>query len=284
MISRKISYRSLFATHYYASCFNGGNKSGSCFKLGIVRDSALPPQRTGFTTHYSLLTTSMALWLTLCAAILLVAYLLGSTPTGYTAARILKGIDIREHGSGSTGATNVLRTLGKGPGLLVLIVDALKGVLAIALVDWTFNATSHNLIPATVNSELWLPWMVTLAGLAAVFGHSKSIWLGFTGGKSVATSLGVLLAMSWQVALATVGVFGCVFALSRIVSLSSIVGAIAVSLLMLLLGQPLPYVLFGIAGGLYVIWLHRSNIGRLLAGTEPRLGQNLAAEPEQSVK
>lgn len=227
----------------------------------------------------------MALWLTLCAAILLVAYLLGSTPTGYAAAKLLKGIDIREHGSGSTGATNVLRTLGKGPGLLVLIVDTLKGVLAIALVPWTFSfAASHNGIPASVSAEFWLPWLVTLAGLAAVVGHSKSIWLGFTGGKSVATSLGVLLAISWQVALATVGVFGCVLALSRIVSLSSVAGAIAVSLLMLLLGQPLPYVLFGMAGGLYVIWRHRSNIQRLLAGTEPRLGQNLPAEPEQSLK
>lgn len=81
----------------------------------------------------------MAIWI-ICVAVLLVAYLLGSTPTGYTAARLLKGIDIREHGSGSTGATNVLRTLGKGPGILVLMVDVLKGVLAIALVGWTFNA------------------------------------------------------------------------------------------------------------------------------------------------
>lgn len=225
----------------------------------------------------------MAFWLTVCVAILLVAYLLGSIPTGYLAARILKGIDIREHGSGSTGATNVLRTLGKGPGLLVLVVDSLKGVLAIALVYWLFSAASQNIIPLTVNN-LWLPWMITLAGLAAVLGHSKSIWLGFTGGKSVATSLGVLLAMNWQVALATVGVFGFVLALSRIVSLSSIAGAIAVSLLMLLLNQPLPYVLFGVLAGLYVTWRHRSNVQRLLAGTEPRLGQNLATEPEQSIQ
>ncbi len=222
----------------------------------------------------------MAVWLTLCTAILLVAYLLGSIPTGYIAARLLKGIDIREHGSGSTGATNVLRTLGKGPGLLVLIVDMLKGVLAIALVYQVFIfAASNNIIPQAINAHLWLGWMVTGAGLAAVIGHSKSIWLGFSGGKSVATSLGVLLAMSWLVALATVAVFGCVLALSRIVSLGSIAGAIAVGVLMLLFGQPLPYVLFGIAGGLYVIWRHRSNIQRLLAGTEPRLGQT--AEPEQ---
>lgn len=225
----------------------------------------------------------MAIWLTLCTAILLGAYLLGSIPTGYIAAKILKGIDIREHGSGSTGATNVLRTLGKGPGLLVLVVDMLKGVGAIALVYVTFIAASQNIIPPSVNANLWLPWMVTLAGLAAVIGHSKSIWLGFSGGKSVATSLGVLLAMSWQVGLATVGVFACVLALSRIVSLSSIAGAIAVSLLMFLLNQPLPYILFGLAGGLYVIWRHRSNIQRLIAGTEPKLGQKIATEPEPRI-
>ena len=223
----------------------------------------------------------MAIWLTLSAAILLGAYLCGSIPTGYIAARILKGIDIREHGSGSTGATNVLRTLGKGPGLLVLVIDTLKGVGAIALVYGLFIfSVSQNIIPPSVNASLWLPWMVTLAGLAAVIGHSKSIWLGFSGGKSVATSLGVLLAMSWQVALVTVAVFGCVLALSRIVSLSSITGAIAVPLLMLLFGQPLPYMLFGIAGGIYVVWRHRSNIQRILARTEPRLGQKVA-EPEQ---
>lgn len=227
----------------------------------------------------------MTLWLTLCGTILLVAYLLGSTPTGYTVARLIKGIDIREHGSGSTGATNVLRTLGKGPGLLVLLIDMLKGVLAIALVYWVFAyAASHNIVPLTVNPELWLAWMVALAGLAAVLGHSKSIWLGFTGGKSVATSLGILLAMSWQVALGTMAVFGVVLALSRIVSLSSIAGAIAVSVFIVILHQPLPYLLFALAGGIYVIWRHRSNIQRLLAGTESQLGQNLQSEPEQSLK
>jgi glycerol-3-phosphate acyltransferase PlsY len=219
----------------------------------------------------------MTIWLTLCVVTLLVAYLIGSTPTGYTLAKLLKGIDIREYGSGSTGATNVLRTLGKGPGAFVLTIDALKGVLAIALVPWLFSfATNQNLLPPNVNPTLWLSWLVTLSGLAVVLGHSKSIWLGFSGGKSVATSLGVLLAMNWQVALATVGVFGIVVAISRIVSLSSIAGAIAVPLLMLLFHQPLPYVLFGIVGGIYVILRHQSNIQRLLAGTEPRLGQKTA--------
>ncbi len=224
------------------------------------------------------------IWFTLCGAVLLIAYLLGSTPTGYTAARLIKGIDIREHGSGSTGATNVLRTLGKGPGLLVLLIDMLKGVLAIALVRLLFIfAANRNLIPISVNPTMWLGWMIALAGLAAILGHSKSIWLGFTGGKSVATSLGVLLAMSWQIGLSTLGIFGLVLALSRIVSLSSICGAIAVFILMLLMRQPLPYQLFALAGGLYVILRHRSNIQRLLAGTEPRLGQKLPLETEESL-
>jgi acyl phosphate:glycerol-3-phosphate acyltransferase len=224
------------------------------------------------------------IWFTLCGAVLLLAYLLGSIPTGYTAARLIKGIDIREHGSGSTGATNVLRTLGKGPGLLVLLIDMLKGGLAIALVRLLFIfAANRNLIPISVNPTIWLGWMVALAGLAAILGHSKSIWLGFTGGKSVATSLGVLLAMSWQIGLSTLAVFGLVLALSRIVSLSSICGAIAVSILMLLMRQPLPYQLFALAGGLYVILRHRSNIQRLLAGTEPRLGQKLPLAAEESL-
>ncbi|MEH1892292.1 MAG: glycerol-3-phosphate 1-O-acyltransferase PlsY [Nostoc sp.] len=223
----------------------------------------------------------MAIWLTGCGAIVVIAYLLGSFPTGYIAVKQLKGIDIREVGSGSTGATNVLRTLGKGPGALVLVLDSLKGVLAIALVYWLFNfAPSQNFIPSTVDAQVWQPWLVTLVGLAAILGHSKSIFLGFTGGKSVAISLGILLAMSWQVGLATAGVFAVVVAISRLVSLSSIAGAIAVSIFMILLHQPLPYVLFGIAGGLYVILRHRTNIERLLAGTEPKIGQNVAT-PEQ---
>lgn len=225
----------------------------------------------------------MAIWLTLSGVILVVAYLLGSFPTGYIAVKQLKGIDIREVGSGSTGATNVLRTLGKGPGAFVLVLDSFKGVLAIALVYWLFNfASNQNLIPPTVDVKLWQPWLVTLAGLAAILGHSKSIFLGFTGGKSVATSLGILLAMSWQVGLATAGVFAVVVAISRIVSLSSIAGAIAVSIFMVIFHLPLPYVLFGVVGGLYVILRHRSNIERLLAGTEPKIGQKLATEPEQT--
>lgn len=218
----------------------------------------------------------MGLHLALSGALLIAAYLLGAIPTGYLAGRWLKGIDIREQGSGSTGATNVLRNLGKGPAILVLLIDLFKGVGAIALV-YALYTSAPTFLPAT-----WQSWLVAGTGFAASIGHSKSIWLNFTGGKSVATSLGVLFAMSLPVALGTAAVFGAVTAVSRIVSLGSIAGAIAVSVWMLIFKQPLPYLLFAIAGGIYVVWRHRSNIERLLAGTEPQIGQKLATEPEQS--
>ncbi|MFS8859501.1 glycerol-3-phosphate 1-O-acyltransferase PlsY [Synechococcus sp. H60.4] len=189
-------------------------------------------------------------------------YLLGSIPTGYWVGRWWGGIDLRQAGSGSTGATNVLRTLGKGPALLVLLVDAAKGAAAVAL-----------------GSALGSPWWVVVAALGAVVGHSRSCWLGFRGGKSVATSLGILLAMAWPVALATFGVWLLGIALTRIVSFSSLLAAVAAPLLMWALGQPLPYGLFALVGGVYVIAAHRRNIERLLAGSEPRLGQKLAQSP-----
>jgi acyl phosphate:glycerol-3-phosphate acyltransferase len=217
------------------------------------------------------------LWWIWNGALLLGSYLLGSLPFGYLAGRFLKGIDIREHGSGSTGATNVLRLLGKGPGSLVLLMDVGKGVLAIALTRWAYTGTDlMTLAPVDFTLSTGLPWIVICSGLAAIVGHSKSIWLGFQGGKSVAISLGILLAIAWPVGLATLAVFAAVLAVSRIVSLSSMAGAIAVSVFMVIAEQPLPYLLFAVAGGFYVILRHRTNIERLLAGTEPQLGQKQA--------
>ncbi len=200
------------------------------------------------------------------------AYFLGSIPTGYLLGRYLQGIDIREHGSGSIGATNVLRTLGKKAAIAVLTLDLLKGSLAVALVSLVIS------IEATEVPGSWQPWLETGAAIAAVVGHSKSIWINLTGGKSVATSLGVLLVMNPIVALGTLAVFLIVLALSRIVSLSSISGAIAVNVFMILLQQPLPYMLFAGLVGIYITWRHRSNIGRLLAGTEPQIGKKLQQE------
>ncbi|HTO60482.1 MAG TPA: glycerol-3-phosphate 1-O-acyltransferase PlsY [Bradyrhizobium sp.] len=217
----------------------------------------------------------MVFWIASVAG-LAIAYLFGSTPTGYLAGKLLKGIDIREHGSKSTGATNVLRTLGKWPALVVLLVDVLKGVAAIVFARWFYSwiLTLPSVTPpAALDLPIVLPWAVCLAGLAALLGHGRSIWLNFTGGRSVATGLGVLLAMSWPVGLGGAAVFAVVLALFRIVSLASMLAALAAIALVCSMEQPLPYRLLVIVGGIYVIVRHRGNIERLLAGTEPRLGQ-----------
>jgi glycerol-3-phosphate acyltransferase PlsY len=207
---------------------------------------------------------------------LAIAYLFGATPTGYLAGKLLKGIDIRQHGSKSTGATNVLRTLGTLPALVVLLVDVLKGGAAISFAGWFYPwvyALPSVSPPTALDLQTSLPWAVCLAGLAALLGHSRSIWLNFTGGKSAATGLGILLAMSWPVGLGAATVFGIALAIFRIVSLSSILAALTAIALICGLEQPVPYRLLVIAGGIYVIVRHRANIHRLLAGTEPRLGK-----------
>jgi glycerol-3-phosphate acyltransferase PlsY len=205
------------------------------------------------------------------------AYLLGSTPTGYLAGKLLKGIDIREHGSRSIGATNVLRTLGKWPASVVLLIDVLKGVGAVVFALWFYPWLYEvwgDARPGGPDLQTLLPWAVCLAGLAALLGHGRSIWLNFAGGKSVATGLGVLLAMSWPVGLGAFAVFGIAVAAFRIVSLGSMLAALTAIVLICGLEHPLPYRLMVIAGGVYVILRHRANIRRLLAGTEPRLGQS----------
>jgi glycerol-3-phosphate acyltransferase PlsY len=212
---------------------------------------------------------------------LAVAYLFGSIPTGYLAGKLLAGIDIREHGSRSTGATNVLRTLGKWPALAVLLVDVLKGVAAIGFVRWLipWSETALSVMPATApDMQVRMAWLVCLAGLAALLGHSRSIWLNFSGGKSAATGLGVLLAISWPPALGAATAFGVVLAVCRIVSLSSMLAASTAIVLVCALEQPLPYRLLVIAGSGYVIMRHRANIQRLLAGTEPRLGASASRQ------
>jgi glycerol-3-phosphate acyltransferase PlsY len=170
----------------------------------------------------------MVFWIA-CVVGLAIAYFFGSTPTGYLAGKLLKGIDIREHGSKSIGATNVLRTLGKWPALVVLLVDVLKGAVAIVFARWFYPWLYA--LPSVTSSialdlQSWTPWAVCLAGLAVLVGHGRSIWLNFTGGKSAATGLGVLLAMSWPVGLGAVTIFGVVLAIFRMVSLGSMLAAL----------------------------------------------------------
>lgn len=202
--------------------------------------------------------------------LLFAGYLLGSIPSGYLAGRWWRGLDIRQEGSGSTGATNVLRVVGKGPALLVFAVDVLKGTAAVLLAKALLQPLGTDWI-----SDSW----VVAAGLAALAGHSWPIWLGWRGGKAVATALGMLLGLTWPVGLACFGVFLGVLSLSRIVSLSSVAAAIALPLLMLGwfsdqgMGLRWPYLILALLTSVLVIWRHRSNLGRLLAGTEPRLGQ-----------
>ena len=171
------------------------------------------------------------------------AYLIGSIPTGYLAGRLLRGIDIREHGSRSTGTTNVLRTLGKGPALVVLLVDVLKGAVAIVLALWFYPwlvETPYVEHFDEIDPEIWLPWAICLAGLAVMLGHSRSIWLNFAGGKSAATGLGVLLALSLPAGVAAVAVFGAVLTLTRIVSLAAMLAALTAIIFVFALEEPLP--------------------------------------------
>lgn len=183
------------------------------------------------------------------------AYLLGSMPWGLWLVKAVKGIDVREVGSGNIGTTNVYRAAGRQVAALVLLLDVLKGYA-----------------PCAVGIALGLPaWAVAIAGAAAVIGHSKSIFLRFAGGKSVATGIGTIIAIAPIAAVATLLVFGMTFAATRMVSAGSIVAALVLPFLMFGTGAPVLFVAFGAAAAVYVVVRHRANIGRILDGTEARL-------------
>lgn len=198
----------------------------------------------------------------------IVAYFLGSIPTGYLVAKA-KGVDIRSVGSGNIGATNVFRILGKGAGTFVLLVDALKGFLACGLVA---NLVWQVLVkPGTVAGEARL-YLSIVAGICAVLGHNYTCWLNFKGGKGIATSAGVLTALVPYAFLVTLAAWLVVFAVSRYVSLASIVAAAVLPFATWQLhGRP---ELIGITAlmSALAIYKHRANIQRLRAGTENRIG------------
>ena len=192
---------------------------------------------------------------------LLLGYLLGSIPSGYLAGRWCKGLDLRELGSGSTGATNVLRQVGKGPALVVFVIDVGKGAAAVVLAS------------AISQGHTFGDWVEVMAGLTALTGHIWPVWLGFKGGKAVATGFGMFLGLAWPVGLACFGVFLATLSLSRMVSLSSVVGAISLPLLMAAGDGSNADLTVALLAMALVVWRHRSNLQRIMAGTEPRLGQ-----------
>ena len=194
--------------------------------------------------------------------ILFLGYLFGSFPSGYLAGRIVKGIDIRSLGSGSTGATNVLRHIGKRAAITVFLIDVFKGVISILVAKYFLLNDS---------------WQVAI-GLSTLIGHIWPVWLNWSGGKAVATGLGIFLGLSWQVGVATLGVFIIIIALFRIVSLASISAALSLPLIMFLSFKTssisLPFLLISLLAMTLVIWRHRENIIRLMKGKEPRIGQS----------
>lgn len=195
--------------------------------------------------------------------ILAIAYLIGSIPSGYLIVRAKEGGDVRETGSGGTGATNVSRRAGIGAGIFTLIIDVIKGVLAVFLARFL----SDGLFPSA-------DWTIALAGVLAVVGHIFPVWLRFRGGKGVATALGVFLMLSPAVVLIGLIVFAITFALTRYVSLASLVmlSSIAIANLFLMVFDPLelPDAVASILIGGLVAFAHRANIQRLMAGTESK--------------
>jgi acyl phosphate:glycerol-3-phosphate acyltransferase len=195
------------------------------------------------------------------------AYLFGSVPFGYLLVRVFKKEDIREKGSGNIGATNVIRSGSKGLGAVTFLLDVLKGYLAVLLCEWIAARMG-----ASPQDRMNL---VALGALCAILGHIYTVWLGFKGGKGVATAFGVFLALAPWAALAGLGVFVVVFALSRYVSLGSILAAVAFPVFATALPHPprttwSAAVLFLVP--LIVIAKHHQNIARLIAGTEYRFG------------
>ena len=197
------------------------------------------------------------------ALVVIIAYLLGSLPFGYLIVRAKQGADVRETGSGGTGATNVTRRAGKIAGGLTLVLDALKGAGAVWL---TRRLVGH---------DQTIDWVVAAAAIAVIFGHIFPFWLGFRGGKGVATGVGVFLSLApIPCALAAV-VFLLVVVATRYVSAGSIISAAAMPFFMWLqnvLMKPVPgfapVMFVAVSGALLIIFAHRANIGRLLQGTE----------------
>lgn len=189
----------------------------------------------------------------------LAAYLIGSIPTGYIIVKLFKNQDIRTIGSGSTGATNVKRVMGKKWFFIVMFLDAFKGALPVLLAKMFATVfVSIGLIPV-------------LCAIAAILGHSKSIFLKFSGGKSVASGVGTILALNWMVGLMIAVIWSVITYISKYVSLGSIIALSISPVLMYLCKEPVAYVCYCILGAIYIVYLHRENIVRLYKGEENKV-------------
>lgn len=179
----------------------------------------------------------------------------GSVPSGLWLVQAFHGIDIRNYGSKNIGTTNVFRTVGPKTAVLVLIADAFKGILAVGIMSYLF----HN------------PLLDVITALGALLGHNYSLFLGFKGGKGVATALGLLIFMMPKVAVASFGIWLVCVLLTRFVSLGSIMAAIFTPPLAWYLGYPSAYVIFSLVAAFFVVLRHKENIHRLLTGTESKI-------------
>lgn len=192
------------------------------------------------------------------------AYLIGSVPTALIVSRRFFGIDIRDYGSGNMGATNTFRVLGSRYGTMVMVFDILKGIAAVAL---------YNFIPYYLHNELERTNFMIGLGLAAVTGHIFPVFAGFRGGKGVATLFGMVIAVQPVIAISCTGVFIVVLYLTRYVSLSSILAAIALPICVLWIWNEheVLYRVFALLVALLVVITHQKNIGRILRGVESRI-------------
>jgi len=196
----------------------------------------------------------------------LIAYLLGSIPTGFLVARA-RGVDIRAVGSGNIGATNVFRILGKAAGIFVLVADAAKGWLAVLVVAKFLSGWFYPEAGSRAQE-----WFRLCAGVAAILGHNYTCWLHFKGGKGIATSAGVLVALVPVPLLIILGIWIVVFALSRYVSLASVLAAFTLPFAAWAFGESRTIIFVTAALAALAIYKHKANIQRLLNGTENRIG------------
>ena len=190
------------------------------------------------------------------------AYIIGSIPTAYIFGRVLKGLDIREYGSGNTGATNVFRVIGKGPGIAVLVIDIIKGFISA-----TYLASGFLYLAPVTRPELYR----IMVGLSAIAGHNWTIFLKFKGGKGVAASAGVVIGLIPKIFWLGFLVWLITFFITGFVSLGSIVAVISIPIFTLAFGEPAEMVIFMCLLSLIIVYKHKPNIRRLARGEEKRI-------------